>query len=298
MYTRDWAGLQPYLKRVEYTGKSLGFGTYGSVEVVIYRGKECAAKSFRTDFSPEQKPYIVKNFTTELQILSRIRHVNIVRYIGANFKKDCELPLLIMEKLKTDLHKYLEKKKQPGLSLHRKFSILYDTVNGLHFLHTRKPAVIHRDLTAKNVLLDASLTAKIADFGNSRIVDLDVATRESMTCNVGTIAYSAPEVADKDYGPPIDVFSFGHLSLFTVNQIEPRKILKAVERLRDGNIHGRTEVERRAEYFEMLHQHLQQDHQIIRMIKKCLDIEPSQRPTTLEIVTILKDELKIARTAH
>ena len=60
----------------------------------------------------------------------------------------------------------------PNIRLCTKLSILQDVSRGLIYLHSRAPAVIHRDLTARNVLLDSAMRAKIADLGNSRIVHL------------------------------------------------------------------------------------------------------------------------------
>ena len=263
------------------------------MEVVIYKGKECAAKSFWKKFSEDQRASVIKKFTTEFNILSYLRHENIVEYIGATFKPGCDLPLLIMEKLTTNLQKFLERNKNPGLPLPLKLSILQDTVNGLHFLHTRRPsAVIHRDLTATNVLLDLNNRAKIADFGNSCVIDVDVATTVSMTCYPGTPLYSAPEVISNVYGIPIDIFSFGHLALFTISQVEPQSILIAVEILESGEMKARNEVERHARHFEVVYQYLESNHRIISMIKECLHNVPRRRPTTLQIMNILADELR------
>ena len=95
-----------------------------------------------------------------------------------------------------------------------KLSILGDICCGLYYLHNCTPnPVIHRDLTAKNVLLNAGLTAKITDFGNSRFVD-----SERMTPRPGTPIY-LPENMGSDYTSSIDVYSFGCLALFLLFQV-------------------------------------------------------------------------------
>ena len=80
------------------------------------------------------------------------------------------LPILLIEKLDSSLDDLLE--TVPNIPLALKRSMLEDVAKGLLYLHQHNPQIIHRDLTAKNVLLSTSLVAKVTDFGNSRIVDL------------------------------------------------------------------------------------------------------------------------------
>ena len=91
------------------------------------------------------------------------------------------------------------------------------------YLHSHKPnPVIHRDLSAKNVLLNASLEAKISDLGNSRMVRLQPRQlARTLTKVPGTMDYMPPEALEDKavYGCSLDVFSFGHLSLYTFTQV-------------------------------------------------------------------------------
>ena len=92
---------------------------------------------------------------------------------------------------------------------------------GLLYLHGE--SVVHRDLTARNVLLTTSLRAKITDFGNSRIVHLEPGRlARTLTRFPGTLVYMAPEAVSEDgqYGPSLDVFSFGVLTLFVLTQVQ------------------------------------------------------------------------------
>ena len=122
-----------------------------------------------------------------------------------------------------------------------KLSILLDVTKGLVFLHTRSPVVVHRDLTARNVLLNAAMTAKIADLGNSRITNLRPGQlAQTMTKGTpGTLVYMPPEASTDHCGSLLDMFSFGHLSptpllssLFVVllgirmRSVEPRAVYK------------------------------------------------------------------------
>ena len=81
-----------------------------------------------------------------------------------------ELPVLVMECLPLCLDGLLENTRDITLAVKR--SILCDVARGLTYLHSKTPPIIHRDFTAKNVLLNSSMVAKIADLGVARILNL------------------------------------------------------------------------------------------------------------------------------
>ncbi len=111
----------------------------------------------------------------------------------------------------------------PNILLTLKRSMLADVARGLVYLHNYIPrAIIHRDLSAKNVLLNSALVAKISDLGNSRIVHFQPGQLAHTLSRVpGTQVYMPPEVFDLQsrYGTRVDIFSFGHLALFTIGQV-------------------------------------------------------------------------------
>ena len=80
-----------------------------------------------------------------------------------------QLPVLLMEKLQTSLENLLE--TSPNIPIDLKVHFLTGTGQGVVYLHSRTPPIAHRDLSAKNILVDNSLNAKIADLGVSRIVE-------------------------------------------------------------------------------------------------------------------------------
>ena len=186
-----------------------------------------AGKVFRTS-SPAQVLPAADRICGELITMVELYHHNIVQCKGVSLLTDHPFPILLMERLMSSLHAYLLHPYNSNLLVERKVSILHDTASGLDYLHSQTPAIIHRDLTAKNVLLDSQLRAKIADFGNSRIMDLDPeASPETLTGLPGTLEYMPPEAQGGSvaYDPSLDVFSFGHLSLFTVTQTLVRQLL-------------------------------------------------------------------------
>ena len=145
---------------------------------------------------------------------------NVTLFIGVCFLPNCQLPLLVMERLDGSLDDLLE--TVPNIPLALKRSFLEDTARGLLYLHKHEPQIIHRDLTAKNVLLTSSLVAKITDLGNSRIVNIQPGQlAQTLSRNPGTLVYMPPEAltAASRYGPSLDVFSFGHLGIFVGLQV-------------------------------------------------------------------------------
>lgn len=125
-----------------------------------------------------------------------------------------------MERLEGSLDSHLE--CVPNIPLKVKCSMLEDVARGLVYLHDHKPQIIHRDLTAKNVLLTSSRLAKVTDFGNSRIVDMQPdQLSQTLTYVPGTLAYMPPEAFETrcHYGASLDIFSFGHLALFVELQV-------------------------------------------------------------------------------
>ena len=183
---------------------------------MLYQHRTYAGKKLYEsliDIGNEGVDKVTQKFLQECQLMSSLRHPNVTLFIGICFLPNSILPLLVMEKLEQSLDSLLE--NTPSLPLSLKCSVLEDTACGLLYLHKMEPPVIHRDLTARNVLLTTSFVAKISDLGSSRIIGTQ---RQMLTRIPGTPVYMPPE-AEGEYGPPLDVFSFGHLSLYTITQV-------------------------------------------------------------------------------
>ena len=186
---------------------------------VVYQYHVCAGKKLHEnliDIEHEGVSEVVDRYLQECQLMSNLRHPNIIQFLGICFLPESRLPLLVMERLEISLDDLLEHIPNHPLSVKR--SILEDIASGLLYLHSMQPPVIHRDLTSKNILLTTSLVAKITDMGNSRIVSQMVRPLSQFP---GTLVYMPPEAQDEGnrYGPSLDIFSFGHLALYTVIQV-------------------------------------------------------------------------------
>ena len=205
------------------TGRQLGAGSYGSVEELEVSGVVCVGKKIREtlieqgNFGAEN---IASKYVEECQLMSDLRHPHLVQFLGVCFLPDSTLPVLVMERLLISLHDLLE--HNPDIPLSLKRSILADVARGLVYLHSHSPPVIHRDLSARNVLLNSAMVAKIADLGNARIIKFQPGQLARTLSRIpGTMVYIPPEAfeATSRYGPSLDSFSFGHLSLFTITQV-------------------------------------------------------------------------------
>ena len=283
--------LKPYTRKATPTGAVLGSGTYGSVIELTSAGETVAGKVFRMSSTVRLQP-IANKVCGELIMMTQLHHPNIVQCKGVCLLVDQPLPVLLMERLMSSLHAYLLHPDNSNLPLERKVAILHDTASGLDYLHNCTPAIIHRDLTAKNVLLDSELRAKIADFGNSRIMDLDPdSSPETLTSLPGTLEYMPPEAQGGrvTYDPSLDVFSFGHLSLFTITQTPVRPLLPPNYHDSTGKLHARSEVRRRAHFVEAAEQLLSENQSLVALIKQCLHNIPAQRPHTRKLLTRLQE---------
>ena len=105
---------------------------------------------------------------------------------------------------------------------------------------------MHRDLSATNILLSEDKVAKLADFGMARPTDV------VMTQLPGSAVYMPPEAAERKYGPPLDVFSYGVVTLFTLTRVFPQTLLKPTYD-GSGGLVTRSELERSEKYMDILY---------------------------------------------
>ncbi|CAL4900857.1 unnamed protein product [Urochloa decumbens] len=165
-----------------------------------------------------------EEFTNEVEIISHLRHRNLVPLRGCCIADDDDLEgggkqrFLVYDYMPNgaleDFIHYMDKQpSRPPLTWAQRRSIILDVARGLEYLHCGvKPAIYHRDIKATNILLDGEMRARVADFGlarRSREGQSHLTTRVA-----GTHGYLAPEYAL--YGQlteKSDVYSFGVLLL-------------------------------------------------------------------------------------
>ena len=274
---------------------SKGAGSYGAVYAVTVRGIPRIAKRLHNilvgaDVSPAEKEGINEKFLTECRLLSRLDHPNVVKFVGVHFKDGNSSDItLIMERLHMDLEKFLDTGQPPNsIDIFTKLSVLLDVSSGLLYLHTHfETPIIHRDLTAGNVLLTEDFKqAKIADLGVSKLIENHAQRAATRTVCPGTQAYMPPEALRErpKYDTPLDVFSFGHLALYlsiqqfpVVYEISPEDTIEAYQT-------GEVAIRRRQKWINML----SEDHCLRQLILSCLRDDPRERPTTESLNVKLK----------
>ena len=287
------------LKKVVPLNKELGRGAYGSVFTVKYRGTVCAAKKIHTiltdDVSPEQRQGIKDDFVRECLCCSSIRHPNIVEFVGVYYHSDqSSLPIMVMELMDTSLTHFVDNNKSQ-IAIQTKMSILYDVSKGLDFLHSRKPQILHRDLSPNNVMLTrCQITAKIGDLGVAKVVRADNRqTKTKLTKAPGTLHFMPPEALVEDYpvyGTPIDVFSFGGIVLHVFSEEWPTPSgPKAVDPVTEELI-ALSEAKRRQKYLDKM---TGKAAVLIEMVERCLSDNPNKRPTIQEVSKFI-ESLKVS----
>ena len=294
---RDAPELQPFiLKGVERTGKLIGNGSFGTVEELKVDHAYCAGKRIHDALlcHSEGPSYHLDKFVQESKIMKELRYPHIVQFLGLYFTDESNYPMIVMELLDNSVGKWLN--SNPGdVPMSLKISILQDVAKGLHFLHTRNPPIIHRDLTAANILLTKSMSAKIADLGNAHIISSQMMSK-TLSRAPGTIAYMPPEAFEihAKYDVSLDIFSFGHLALFVMLQKSPHELLMAayIDPADEHKMIGRSEVSRRKFFFDSLHGKLSNDDTLITLIKTCLHNNPTSRPKANKIIEILQSCLE------
>ena len=183
--------------------QSIGVGSSCTVYKGTYRHTPVAVKVIKNNTQSS-----LKEFEREVEAMIKLRHPNLVLFMGASIEKDL---CIVTEFCFGDtLFSLLHEKTQVNLSFKQQLKMARDTAQGMAFLHSSN--VIHRDLKSLNLLLEEPVNSssdrvhiKITDFGISRTVEEGV-----MTGQMGTCHWMAPEVlASENYGFSADIYSYG-----------------------------------------------------------------------------------------
>ena len=262
--------------------EDLGRGAYGRVFKAKYRGSLCAAKEIHSilieaAYTPGEKERLQESFRRECDHCSKLNHLNVVHFIGIYYPPEHSFPIMLMELMDDSLTKYAES----PISFKRRVCILHDVAEGLSYLHSRNPPVIHRDLSPNNVLLKhlpVFTVAKIADLGVARIVNVDdTRSAQYLTKAPGTLHFMPPEaIQDKPkYSTSLDVFSYGGIVLHTVNGEWPTPKEATRYDTVKRQVVGFNEVERRREHLDKM---TGEAKALRPLVEACLDNDPAKRP--------------------
>jgi len=279
---------------INVTGDVIGQGAYGKVFKVEYYGTQCAGKEIHTilleDVHRQELEQTKATFLRECRQCCTLRHPNIVQFLGLLYppkdgKSESKLPVIVMELMHSSLRSYVEQTKH-AIPYGTKLSILQDVARGLRYIHHQNPPVVHRDLSPNNVLLTNHLVAKLSDLGVAKAIKAD--NMKTMTKVPGTSDFMPPEALEdgSKYGPPLDIFSYGGVSLYLVSEQWP--ILLPVKQF-DPSLNksvALSEIERRQCNIDKIPKNAEE---LKHLIISCLDDNPNGRPTAVKVLDIITE---------
>ncbi|KAL2234815.1 UNVERIFIED_CONTAM: U-box domain-containing protein 34 [Sesamum indicum] len=209
------------------SSNKIGEGGYGPVYKATMDHTAVAIKVLKSEETEG-----LKQFQQEVEVLSRMRHPNMVILLGACPEYGC----LVYEYMENGCleDRLFCKDGTPPLPWTTRFQIAADIATALNFLHhTRPEPLVHRDLKPANILLDKNFVSKISDVGLSRLVPpsvVDSVTQYHMTAAAGTFCYIDPEYQQTGMlGTKSDIYSFGILLLQIITAKSPMGLTHQVE---------------------------------------------------------------------
>lgn len=252
--------------------------TKGTFHIASWRGTEVAVKKLSKDvFADKNK---VRAFRDELALLQKIRHPNVVQFLGAVTQSS---PMMIVTEYlpKGDLRLYLNTKGALKSATAVRFAM--DIARGLNYLHENKPhAIIHRDLEPSNILRDDSGHLKVADFGFSELLKVTKGVKEEkpLIYEETSCRYLAPEVyTNEEYDTKVDVFSFALILQEMIEGSLPFSGKKGKEVPKSYAEKKRPPFKTHAKCYA---------HGLKELIEDCWSENPSHRPTFKQIIPRLE----------
>ncbi|XP_004292832.1 PREDICTED: uncharacterized protein LOC101296545 [Fragaria vesca subsp. vesca] len=266
-----------------------GFGTVYKGIIVDEKGKETVVAIKKSKLVDRSQ---IQQFINEVLVLSQINHRNVVKLLGCCF--ETEVPLLVYEFVNNGtLFDYIHNKsKACNFAWESRLRIAAETAGVLSHLHSEASIpIIHRDVKSTNILLDDNLTAKVSDFGASRLVPSDQAQLSTMV--QGTVGYLDPEyLQTSQLTDKSDVYSFGvvlvelltgkkalsfdkpeeerNLAMYFLSALKHDRLVQVI----DGCILNEANIEQLKE--------------VSVLAKRCLRVKGEERPTMKEVAMELE----------
>lgn len=260
-------------------GPKIGSGGFGVVYKGMWRGIDVAIKMINIEKMNEE---VEKNFLREINVMSKLRHQNVLLFLGACIQKPnfC----LVTEFIQNGSLNHVLKKEK--LSLVRKITIAIETTKALMYLHSQDPPILHRDLKTANLLVDENYHIKVADFGLSKpeeplIEEIDGSDSSSQTTlevpskvsnekregDGGTLYCMAPEVLHRTYTKESDIYSLGIILYEIITETTPYEGFTQLQLLRS------------IEEGESLNFPPDIDPEIEELIRSATRYNPNERPS-------------------
>ncbi|KAL6606157.1 hypothetical protein ACP70R_041810 [Stipagrostis hirtigluma subsp. patula] len=265
----------------------VGQGGYGKV----YKGKLSDGTVVAIKRAYESSLQGSKEFCTEIEVLSRLHHRNLVSLVGYCDEEDEQM--LVYEFMPNGtLHDHLSSNTERPLKFGRRLHIALGAAKGILYLHTEaNPPIFHRDVKASNILLDSKFVAKVADFGLSKLAPvLDI--EGTLQADISTVVKGTPGYLDPEYFLTLkvtersDVYSLGVVFLELLTGMKPvqhgKNIVREVNSAyQSGDISGIIDS-------RMSSYPLECATRFLSLAMKCCQDETEARPYMADIVRELE----------
>ena len=248
-YSTHWVVMR---EEIELTGPQLGVGGWATVTVAKFRGIKVAVKRIHNRIISHHN---LQLFQREMNMAARLRHPNLIQFIGATMEGEM---MIVLELMATSLRSQLEREIYFPPNTMKAISL--DVACGLNYLHLIRPdPIVHRSISSANVLLEELphrvWRAKLTDYGSVNVVC------QLHTQNPGSPAYSAPEASNpRLQSPKMDIYSFGALVLEMLTGRLPAP------------------DDRPGLFRKVNHE------QLLRLIRRCLSQSKEDRPSASDII--------------
>ncbi|OMP08585.1 hypothetical protein CCACVL1_01105 [Corchorus capsularis] len=266
----------------------IGQGGYGKVYTgILANGTVVAIKRARQG---SMQGHI--EFITEIQMLSRLHHRNLVSLVGYCGEQGEQM--LVYEFMPNgSLHDLLSNRHRHSFAFPLRMRIALGAAKGILYLHTEAdPPIIHRDIKANNILLDSRFTPKVSDFGISRLAPVPDA--EGASAHISTVVKGTPGYLDPEYflthklTEKSDVYSLGIVFLELLTGMMPISHGRNIVR----EVHGACQA---GLMFSIIDRSMGSSYssecikKLMALALKCCQDDPKDRPTMLEAVRELEN---------
>ncbi|XP_026459533.1 wall-associated receptor kinase 1-like [Papaver somniferum] len=268
----------------------LGRGGHGTV----YKGTMSDNRTVAIKKSNTVEQTQIEQFVNEVIILSQINHRNVVKLLGCCL--ETEVPLLVYEYVSCGtLYQHIHYKGAADtspLTWEIRLRIAFETASAVAYLHSAaSPPIIHRDIKSTNILLEENYTAKVSDFGASRLVPLDQTHVKTLV--QGTLGYLDPDyyntsqLTDKS-----DVYSFGVVLVELLTGKQPICFERPGEQVNLATYF--TSLEEDINVLELIDAgvakdgNLEQILAVTELARKCLKLKGEDRPSMQQIAADLQ----------
>ncbi|KAH7438711.1 hypothetical protein KP509_04G028100 [Ceratopteris richardii] len=280
---RDFCIDQKWLidPKLLFVGPRISEGGHGKVYEGKYRDQNVALKLIQTSGTPEEVVKRESRFAREVSLLSRVKHKNLVKFIGAC--KEPSMMVVVTELLQGgSLRKFLLHLRPKQVDRWQAIKFALDIAEAMDCLH--KHGIIHRDLKPDNLLLTADQkTVKLVDFGLAREETLT----EMMTAETGTYRWMAPELYStvtlrngekKHYNQKVDVYSFSIVLWELLTNRMPFEGMSNLQAAYAAAFKGTRPV---------LSDDLDLPEELTFLLQSCWAEDPNSRPDFTQVVRML-----------